>query len=194
MVEQRTQYSMLSLPSNWPWSNSSRQDYPPINLSPLPSNRPPMVGKAAGAICKSPSLELTQNHLLGGQSLCHEMAAQCHAKEQSDEDAHCGSSRFLLALRLFATALLASLILLLAPVARADVTLPPIATGAYPAAIAVNPAMNKVYVTNRGNGTVTVIDAATNDTLTVTAGSLPVAAVVDPVTNKAMSPTAAAAL
>ena len=49
--------------------------------------------------------------------------------------------------------------------------------------LAVNPATNKIYVAN-GNGTVTVIDGATNSTTRVTVGSSPSAVAVNPVTNK----------
>jgi YVTN family beta-propeller protein len=48
----------------------------------------------------------------------------------------------------------------------------------------VNPVTNKVYVANSGSNSVTVIDGATNDTLTVDAGDGPYAVAVNTVTNK----------
>ena len=50
--------------------------------------------------------------------------------------------------------------------------------------IAVNPATNKVYVTNWFGGYVTVIDGVTNNTNTVSTGIAPMPIVVNPVTNK----------
>ncbi len=41
-----------------------------------------------------------------------------------------------------------------------------VATGSQPFAVAVNPVTNKIYVANRGQNTVTVIDGATNTTQT----------------------------
>jgi hypothetical protein len=60
------------------------------------------------------------------------------------------------------------------------------------AAVAVNPWTNKVYLTNcapsatssGANGTVTVIDAATNAAKTISVGICPSAVAVNPVTNK----------
>jgi YVTN family beta-propeller protein len=57
-------------------------------------------------------------------------------------------------------------------------------TGSQPFAVAVNPATNKIYVLN-GQGSVTVIDGATNVTQDVNVGNAPVAIAVNPVTNKA---------
>ena len=59
-----------------------------------------------------------------------------------------------------------------------------VGTGSQPFAIAVDPATNKIYVANR-QGTVTVIDGATNGTQSVTVGSAPVAIAVNTVTKKA---------
>jgi DNA-binding beta-propeller fold protein YncE len=64
--------------------------------------------------------------------------------------------------------------------------------GLTPAAVAVNPWTNKIYVANciasesntGGNGTVAVIDAATNTSKTVSVGVCPTAVAVNPVTNK----------
>ena len=60
-----------------------------------------------------------------------------------------------------------------------------VGTGSQPFAVAVNPITNKIYVANRGQGTVTIIDGATNTTETETVGTTPVAIAVNPVTNKA---------
>ena len=59
-----------------------------------------------------------------------------------------------------------------------------VGTGSQPFAVAVNPVTNKIYVANRGQNTVTVIDGATNTTRTVIVGIQPVALAVNPVTNK----------
>ena len=58
------------------------------------------------------------------------------------------------------------------------------AAGATPAAVAVNPVTNKVYVANEGSDDVTVIDGATDGTTTVPIGPHPVAVAVNPATNK----------
>ncbi|RSL18366.1 YVTN family beta-propeller protein [Edaphobacter aggregans] len=59
-----------------------------------------------------------------------------------------------------------------------------VGTGSQPFAVAVNTATNKIYVVNR-QGTVTIIDGATNTTETERVGGIPVAIAVNPVTNKA---------
>src|SRR5258707_6231453 len=62
-----------------------------------------------------------------------------------------------------------------------------IGAGTNPFAAAVNPVTNKIYVANRGSSTVTVIDGATNTTITnitVAVGATPVAVAVNPVTNQ----------
>ena len=51
-------------------------------------------------------------------------------------------------------------------------------------AVAVNPVTNKVYISNTGSGTVTVLDGITGDTSTVNVGGVPDAIAVNPVTNK----------
>ena len=49
-----------------------------------------------------------------------------------------------------------------------------IATGASPEQVAVNPNTNKIYVTNQGSNTVTVIDGLTNNTTNVGVGAYPI--------------------
>jgi YVTN family beta-propeller protein len=56
--------------------------------------------------------------------------------------------------------------------------------GMAPMALAVNSQTNKVYVANSGDGSVTVIDGATNQTTTVSADSQPCYVAVNTVTNK----------
>jgi len=56
--------------------------------------------------------------------------------------------------------------------------------GVSPEGIAVNSVTNKIYVTNTGDNTVTVIDGATNGTTTVPVGSGPRALAVNATTNK----------
>ena len=61
-----------------------------------------------------------------------------------------------------------------------------IPVGDAPDAVAVDPATHTVYVTNHGDGTVSVIDAATGKvTGTIPVGSLPNAVAVDPGTHTA---------
>jgi len=50
--------------------------------------------------------------------------------------------------------------------------------------MAVNPAANKIYVTNFNTSNMTVIDGTTNDTTLVTVDSLPCNVAVNPATNK----------
>ena len=57
-------------------------------------------------------------------------------------------------------------------------------TGDGPTAVAVNPNTNKIYVANQNSNNVTVIDGATNNTVTVATGIGPDAVAVNPVTNK----------
>jgi YVTN family beta-propeller protein len=62
-----------------------------------------------------------------------------------------------------------------------------VATGAGPAAVAVNTVTNKIYVANFGSGsgnTVTVVDGATNNTTSVTVGTGPCAVGINPNTNQ----------
>jgi len=56
--------------------------------------------------------------------------------------------------------------------------------GVYPAAVAVNPATNKIYVVNQQGNSVTVIDGVTNSTRNVPTGLGPNAVAVNSVTNK----------
>ena len=50
-----------------------------------------------------------------------------------------------------------------------------------PSAITVNPVSNKIYV---GDGSLTIIDGATNDTTTISVGQSPAAVAVNPTTDK----------
>ena len=59
-----------------------------------------------------------------------------------------------------------------------------LSAGTSPWSAAVNPVTNKIYVTNDGSSSVTVIDGATGNTSTVPAGKNPVSAAVNVVTNK----------
>src|SRR5271155_2514182 len=56
--------------------------------------------------------------------------------------------------------------------------------GTTPYVAAVNPVSNKIYVSNGQDGTVTVIDGATNNALTVRVGTNPNSIAVNPITNK----------
>ena len=93
---------------------------------------------------------------------------------------------------LYALILVVSLALLALPLfaQQVIVTVP---VGSFPWDAGVNPVTNKIYITNRScliypycldNGTVTVIDGVTNNTLTVNVGVVPVAAVVNSTTNR----------
>src|ERR1700730_17760228 len=66
-----------------------------------------------------------------------------------------------------------------------QVEMPP-ATGTEisPHAVVVNPKTKKVYAVNTSDGTVTVMDSATNSTAMVRVGSEPMAIAVNPVTNR----------
>jgi YVTN family beta-propeller protein len=66
--------------------------------------------------------------------------------------------------------------------ANAQRILATIPVGTNPSAIAVNIALNKIYVANQGSNNVTVIDGATNSTTTVPVGTRPSAIAVNPVT------------
>jgi YVTN family beta-propeller protein len=59
-----------------------------------------------------------------------------------------------------------------------------VTAGAYPVAIAVNPATNKIYVVNQNSNNMTVIDGATYNTNTVLTGNAPDAVAVNAATNK----------
>src|SRR5713226_9566020 len=90
-------------------------------------------------------------------------------------------------LRCWAPGLCAALLLLSWPMRGYSQTgVTTIGAGTNPFAAAVNPVTNKIYVANQGSNNVTVIDAATNATTTVTDVSAikPVAVAVNPVTNK----------
>ena len=56
--------------------------------------------------------------------------------------------------------------------------------GSYCQSLAVNPATNKIYVTNNSGHSVTVIDGVTHEAVTVRVGQGPRAIAVNPVTNK----------
>jgi len=68
--------------------------------------------------------------------------------------------------------------------AQAQTVTDTIPVGNNPAAMAVNAVTNKIYVANQLDGTVSVIDGATNATTTLVTGSTPFALAVNPVTNK----------
>src|SRR5258708_38433342 len=57
--------------------------------------------------------------------------------------------------------------------AHAQTVTATVMTGSIPAAVAVNPVTNKIYVANLSSDTVTVIDGATNSTTTVTSETRP---------------------
>jgi YVTN family beta-propeller protein len=59
-----------------------------------------------------------------------------------------------------------------------------VTVGANPSGAVVNPVTNKIYVTNGGSNTVSVVDGGTLGAMTVTVGQQPTAVAVDPVTNK----------
>jgi DNA-binding beta-propeller fold protein YncE len=81
---------------------------------------------------------------------------------------------------------------LLTPPAFAQHVIATVPVGIQPEGSAVNPVTNKIYVTNycgndfrcASNGTVTVIDGATNNTVSVNVGAAPYAVAVNSVTNK----------
>ena len=75
-------------------------------------------------------------------------------------------------------------LLALASPARADWVTGHLPAGNEPQAIAINPVTNKIYVSNRQSGDVTVIDGATGDTAMVAAGTQPNQLAVNPVTNR----------
>lgn len=56
--------------------------------------------------------------------------------------------------------------------------------GINPAALAVNPTTNQIYVANCGSNTITVIDGQTNATTTIGVGNCPHAVTVNPATNR----------
>ena len=68
--------------------------------------------------------------------------------------------------------------------ANSQTLLTTVATGSHPAALAINPTTNKLYVANENSNNVTVIDEATDSTATIPAGAYPIAVAVNPATNK----------
>ena len=76
------------------------------------------------------------------------------------------------------------LALLTAAPAAAQTLLATVDTGTTPVAAAANRATNQIYTANYGSNNVTVIDGATNNTTTVTAGQFPYDVRVNPLTNK----------
>ncbi len=86
--------------------------------------------------------------------------------------------------RSFPLVLLVSILTVALPSAVAQVSLATLPAGNTPLGVAVNPMTNKTYVANYSDGTVTVIDGATNTTATVSVGVYPDAIAVNPATNK----------
>jgi DNA-binding beta-propeller fold protein YncE len=94
--------------------------------------------------------------------------------------------------RLFQVVLLVLSFALLLPSAVAQTVIATVPAGVEPLATAVNPATNNIYVVNANcpsfpcasNGTVTVINGATNNPTTVNVGVSPYAVAVDVQTNK----------
>ena len=80
--------------------------------------------------------------------------------------------------------LAASLLLAVSATAAAQTVNPPIAVGTDAAAIGVNPVTNKIYVANQGSNSVTVIDGATNSTVTIPVGTAPRHIGINPETNR----------
>jgi YVTN family beta-propeller protein len=70
------------------------------------------------------------------------------------------------------------------PSAVAQVAIATVSAGNSPYSVAVNSATNRIYVANNGDNTVTVIDGATNNTVTVPVGNYPQAVAVNQATNK----------
>jgi YVTN family beta-propeller protein len=66
---------------------------------------------------------------------------------------------------------------------RADYVAATVTTGLGLRQVAVNPVTNKIYTANYGSSSVTLIDGATNATLTVGVGANPYLLAVNPVTN-----------
>ena len=70
-------------------------------------------------------------------------------------------------------------------VAVAQTVVATITVGSGPIGVGVNPTTNKIYVSNYGSGSVSVIDGATDTvTATVTVGTNPFGVGVNPATNK----------
>src|SRR5687767_311439 len=68
--------------------------------------------------------------------------------------------------------------------AVAQTVLPSIPAGSDPRAVAVNAALNKVYVANHVSNSVTILDGASNTTVAVPVGNGPSHVAVNPVTSK----------
>ncbi len=68
--------------------------------------------------------------------------------------------------------------------ANSQTLLTTVATGAQPAALALNPANNKLYVANHNSNNVTVIDEATYSTATIPVGAYPTAVAINQATNR----------
>jgi YVTN family beta-propeller protein len=75
---------------------------------------------------------------------------------------------------------------LVAVPAHAQSLIDTVNVGSQPNAVAVNPATNKIFVTNGQSGTVTIIDGLTDNVSgPITVGANPIAVAVNPATNKA---------
>lgn len=70
------------------------------------------------------------------------------------------------------------------PVARALAVVATVPTGTNPAALAVNPSTNRIYVANYNSGNVTVIDGATHAKTNVPVGFRPGSLAVNQANNK----------
>src|SRR5438876_11501503 len=68
--------------------------------------------------------------------------------------------------------------------ARANSVQNNIAVGSAPAAVAVNPVTNRIYVANNTSNSVSVINGADNTTATVAVGTNPTGVAVNQVTNR----------
>src|SRR5260370_42478159 len=71
---------------------------------------------------------------------------------------------------------------------RAQTVSTTVNVGNAPAAAAINPVSNKIYVANTSDNNVTVIDGATNTTVTVNTGSGPAAVSLQPVSKQNSRP------
>src|SRR5690348_11207630 len=71
-----------------------------------------------------------------------------------------------------------------APAVQAQNVTATVPVGLQPAAVAVNPVTNKIYVAIQSSNSVTVMDGATNTVAAANAGALPFAIAVNPAVNK----------
>src|SRR2546427_1094768 len=80
----------------------------------------------------------------------------------------------------------ASFLLIFPPAAvHGDTVALTIKTGNSPSGVAVNPNTGRIYVANRGDGTISVIDSATKTVVgTITVGDIPAELAVNPATNR----------